>query len=105
MAIVQRPTGIDAAAWERASWYARLRYVNSLEQGQRAVVDLDDGRRPVAEVIAERVEAILAERSATLEQIAEELGRKPGTILRRLASAGRRDLAEQLQLTPPGTFL
>ena len=98
--LIQRPRHITPDAWERASWYARLRLVNTLSQADRAAVEVDDGRRPVAELIAERVESILAERPATLEQIAVELGRKPNTILRRLASAGRRDLADQLQATP-----
>lgn len=94
--LIQRPAGVTPEAWARASWYARLRHVNAISREQRAPVEPDPAQRPVAEVIAERVAAILAERPATLDEIAAELDRKPATVLRRLISGGRRDLAEHL---------
>ena len=95
--LVRRPEHIDPIAWARASWYARLRYVNTLTRAERAEYDPDPPRRSIADRYAADVEVLIATGHDTLEAVAEALGRTPDTVYDRLMSASRPDLVAILR--------
>jgi len=98
--LVQRPADVDPDAWARASWYARLRYVNDRSRAERAECDPEPPRRSIADRYAADVEVLIATGHDTLEAVAEALGRTPDTVYDRLMSASRPDLVAILRGEP-----
>jgi len=90
--IVQRPASVPPETWERASWYARLRYVNA-RNATRVSADLDGiAYHCTSTHYVTRVEQLLAAGVTTPAGIMQALDRTEATIKRRLKAAGRRDL-------------
>lgn len=95
--LTQRPIDIPPDAWERASWYARLRFVNARAKAERPIDRTQLTYHCTADIYVERVEELLEDGWTTLADVAREMNRTPGTVRRRLSIAGRRDLIERLR--------
>lgn len=101
--LTQRPPGVDPAWWARIPWSTRRRIIDHHNRANRPdendTPDTPDTDRPVitrgkAMPPHDRADLIDAmfEGGLTAEQVVDEMGVRPGSIVRALERAGRVEL-------------
>ena len=98
--LTQRPEHVDPDWWARIPWSTRRRIIDHHNRNNRPP-ESDGTHTPEPDITPgatmsrhERAAAVelRIEAGWTCEQIVEEMGVKPGTIVRALERVGRRDL-------------